>query len=139
MIGSFTEGTHYCKLQIPKQFIKNFSTGAKVETGSGGNQFDERSAMRAYTLMAEGIEASVANADLVEQFCMSERHTSGVVGTFFRYYLIIRFAASSYVKFTDSGGTRRDYCKGIILNGAVIWNKSKPLVETVKLNWASVW
>lgn len=137
-IAPYTEGTEYAKLQIPKQFVKNFITGAVVNTGSGGNQYVEMSAKRAYALLAEGIETTVANADLVDEFCMSERHTSGIVGVFKQYYLVIKLAVNSYVKFTDSEGNRQKYCRGIILNGSII-HIMKQFRATVRLNWASVW
>ncbi len=138
VIGNYTEGLSYAKLQIPKQFVKNFITGAVVKTGSGGNQYFEMSAKRSYTLLAEGIETTVANADLVDEFCMSERHTSGIPGAFKQYYLVIKLAVNSYVKFTDSEGNRQKYCRGIILNGSII-HIMKQFRATVRLNWASVW
>lgn len=139
VIGNFTEGTHYVKLEMPEQHRKTFGTGVVVKTGSGGNEFDLRSSRRWYKLLAQGIETSTANADTIEGFCMSDRHTSGITTTFKRYYLIIRRSATSYVKFTDSGNNRRDYCKGIVLNGEILWTKSKPAVAVIKLDFRSVW
>ena len=139
VIGNFTEGTDYVKLQMPSQYKKNFFTGVVVKSGSGGNEYDLRSARRWYKILTQGIETSKTNADLIESFCMSERHTSGLTTTFVRYYLIIRESSTVYVKFTDSGGTRRDYCKGIVLGGDVTWTKSRSLVAVIKLDFRSVW
>lgn len=139
VIGSFTEGTDYCKLQFPNNFQVPFGTGAVINTGSSGNQYMNISARRFYKFLADGIEASIANANTIDQFIMSNRHTSGVIGTRKWYYLVIRFAASSYVKFTDGGGTQRDYCKGIIVDGVRVWNKAKPLIMKIHINFGSVW
>jgi len=138
-LSLFTAGTEYCKLEIPEEFQKGFHTGIVVEQGSAGSSYDLRSERRWYDLLASGIETSIANADLVDQFCMTAAHTSGDATTFERYYLIIRFAASNYVNFTDDSGNRKEYCKGVITDGRIIWQKSRPSLAMVRLNWRSVW
>ena len=90
-------------------------------------------------MLAEGILTSVANAELIEKFLMSDRHTSGSSTVFKRYYLILKTGAASYVQFMDSGSTMRDYCKGAVTHGAVIWSERDPLVATIQLNWRSIW
>jgi len=139
VIGNYTEDTYYCKLQVPKQYTKGFSTGAKVITGAAGNQYSERSSMRSYTLLADGIETSAANADVVESFCMLDAHTTGIEATFREYHLIIKKDTDTYVTFTDSAGNRQKYCTGIVTGGLIIWTKEKPLRPTVKLYFESVW
>lgn len=95
--------------------------------------------MRAYGLLANGMETTLANADLVESFCMLDAHTTGIEASFRRYHLIIKFATDTYVTFTDSNGARQKYCTGIVTSGDVIWTRGKSLVTTVKLNFESVW
>jgi len=139
VIGNFTEGTDYCKLQIPSTFQSPFTTGAVINTGSDGNQYMNISAKRAYKFLLDGIETSVSNANTIDKFIMSDRHTSGIPASRKWYYLIVRFGASNYVKFTDGEGTQRDYCRGIIMDGVRIWNKSDNFRVKVHINFGSVW
>ena len=90
-------------------------------------------------MLTEGILTSVANAELIEKFLMSDRHTSGSITVFKRYYLILKTGATSYVQFMDGSSTMRDYCKGAVTHGAIIWSEKTPQVATVQLNWRSIW
>ena len=139
VVGNFTDGTDICSLKIPRTFTKQFSTGVQVTTGAAGNEFDYRAARRAYAIMAQGIETSISNANTVEKFIMSDRHTSGSSTTFVRYYLVIKFGSNDYVEFTDSTGTRREYCTGIVLNGVITWRESSSQTALVRFNFKSVW
>lgn len=138
-IEQFTEGLTYCKIEMPEMFRKSFVTGITVEDGGGGISFDRRFERRAYAILASGISTTRANGDKVEQFCMAPRHTSGSSAVYKNYYLIFYFAVNDHGPFTDASGNRKSYCKGAVLNGSIIWNKSNPLLYTIKLNWRSVW
>ena len=59
-------------------------------TPSGaGKSYDERNAARFYSFMERGVMTTLAKANLVDKFIMSDRHTSGASATFKRYYLIL--------------------------------------------------
>ena len=135
----YTEGEEYVKMQLPENFKAKFKTGITVVDSGSGSSFDFRPNRRAYNLLARGIETSVANAATVMNFFMLDRHTSGASATFKRYYMVIKFGTTTYFPFIDSGSTSRDYCKGVVIDGAVDWREDEPLVATVRLNWRSVW
>ena len=135
----YTEGTEYVKLQLPANFKAKFKTGIIVTDSGAGSSFDYRPNRRAYALLANGIETSVANAATVMNFFMLDRHTSGAAATFKRYYMVIKLSATTYFPFIDSGSTSRDYCTGVVIDGEVDWNEDEPSVATVRLNWRSVW
>ena len=134
-----TEGTEFCKLQIPERFSKSFVTGMIIVDSGGGNSYQERYERRSYATVTEGIETSRANADLVEQFFTIPRHTASSSTTYKEYYLIIRFGSSNYVNFTDNDGNRKEYCRGAVLSGSVSWFKTRPQVALVKVNFKSIW
>ncbi len=136
---NFTEGEDYCKLKLPKEFRKWFTTGMEIVDSGGGNSYQLRWNRRAYKLLSTGIETSRANADLVEGFFMRDRHTSPSPTIYKDYYLIFRFAASDYVNFTDDGGTRREYCRGGVENGEEMWVYDNPKNYILKLNFRSIW
>ena len=138
-LSLYVEGTEYCKIAMPQQFRKNFKTGIVVTDGSGAISFERRWEKRAYALLAQGISTTRANGDLVEEFLMAARHTSGTVATYKTYYLIFYFGVNDHSPFTDSAGNRKSYCKGVVTNGSMLWNQSKPDVYTIQLNWRSVW
>lgn len=135
----YTEGTEYVKMQIPENFKVKFKTGIEVVDSGGGSSFDNRPNRRAYNMLANGVETSVANAARVMNFFMLERHTSGASATFKRYYVVIKFGTTTYFKFINAAGTEVDYCKGVVLDGEVDWDENEPLRATVRLNWRSVW
>ena len=139
VIGNFTEGTHYCKLEFPQKWVKAFATGMTITPSGGGVSFQLRPNRRYYRALTQGIVTSRANADLVEQFFTIDRHTAASISTYRHYYLIIRFGASDYVKFTDADNNRREYCKGAVTDGEVIWNESDPKNALVRLNFESIW
>ena len=136
-LDSFTEGTEYCKLEIPRKFVKGFSTGVQVMDGGGGSSVQVNWDKRVFTIQATGIEASIANAEKFDQFTMLKEHTDEDV--YVDYYLVIKYGTTSYVKFTDFGGTRRDYCKGVIVNGSIMWLEQENQTAIVQLQWRSVW
>ena len=133
------EGKGYCKLKIPRNIQKAFDTGRIVTDLIGGVSVDQRWQRRAYGMNLNGIEASIAEADLIGEFFMSNRHTAGSTSTFKQYYLIIYFGVNTHIKFTDHNGNRQSYCKGVVLKGSIIWNMGESLRYSLKLNFRSTW
>ena len=143
VIGNFTEGTHYCKIELPQQHQKSFVTGIFITDSGAGTSYDYRSNRYSYTLQGRGLVTSKANAALVDKFVMNARHTASATASYFEYYMIIKYATAdadtSYEMFTDNAGTQRRYCKGAILNGNFTWNQINPLNMQVVLNFKSKW
>ena len=135
----YTEGTEYCKLELPKKLSIGFNTSIEVTHAGGGSSFDFRPNRRFFDALAQGIETSRANAATVRNFFMLDRHTSGAAATFKRYYMVVKYGTTTYEKFIDHSSTSRDYCKGVVLNCETLWKESEPLVATIRINWASVW
>lgn len=136
VIGNFTEGTHYVKLAIPKDMQKRFKTGITV-AHLGGVDFEVFWGNRAYNVLSEGIETSRANADLIEKFLMADRHT--IEASFVQYYLVAKYDATHFWEFTNHDNERKDYCRGYILDGAIIWSDTENPNAVIRLNWHSVW
>ena len=139
VIGNFTEGTHYIELNIPRGFSRTSFTGIIVTPSGAGKSFDLRNARRFYGVLNRGIQTSLANANLIDKFVMSDRHTSGASATFKRYYLIVYFGTDLHLKFTDSNDTPQSYCRGVIKNAITQWVDSDNLIFIVRINWDSVW
>lgn len=133
------EGTEYVKLQIPKNYKVLFNTGIMIKASGAGSSFDERNAARFYQMLANGIETTRINAERIMNFFMLDRHTSGASATYKQVHLVIKYGATSYVKFVDASSTVRDYCKGAVTGGEYDWDESEPLIATIRLNWGSVW
>ena len=138
-LTNYVEALDYCKIEMPQQFTKKFQTGIVVTDVSGGISFERRWERRAYAILARGLPTSRSNGDLVEQFLMSARHTSGTAATYKPYYLIFYFGVNDHSPFSDADGNRKSYCKGVVTNGALIWNQAKPNLYNIQLNWRSVW
>ena len=138
-LDNFTEGLTYVSLEIPRGFTRTGFTGAVVTPSGGGKSFDLRSAKRFYKSLQRDIQTTLANANLIDKFTMSDRHTSGSIAVFKRYYLIVYFGINSHLEFTDADDNRKSYCRGIILGVATQWIESKPLNFVVRINWDSVW
>lgn len=139
VIGNFTEGTHYCKLEIPQKWIKAWSTGMVITPSGGGRSFQLRPNRRFFAIMSQGIKTSIANGDLVEGFFTIDRHTAASASTYKNYYLIIRRGSSDYVKFTDHDSNRREYCKGAVTDGDMTWNENDPQNVIIRVNFQSIW
>ena len=135
----YTEGTEYVKLPIPNHYKIVFNTGIVVIDSGAGSSFDERNAARGYGALSQGIETSITNAAQVMNFFMLDRHTSGSDATYKQVYMVIKYGATSYVKFVNAASSIVDYCKGAVINGALEWDESDPAKATIKLNWRSVW
>lgn len=141
VIGNFTEGTHYCKIELPKVLRVRFGTGVQVNDAGGGTSFDYRSNMKGYAPLLNGLVTSRTNVRYIDSFIMKDRHTSGSSSTFVRYYMIIKFGTNDYWPFVDADDNQRDYCRGAIPQGGgeYIWKESDSFNITVNLNWRSIW
>ena len=126
-------------MPLPLGFTRNSFTGAITTPSGGGGGFDERSAARFYKVLQRGIQSTLANANLVDKFAMSDRHTSGASAVFVRYYLIVYFGINSHLEFTDASDNRKRYCKGIIISVSTVWLETDSLKFLVRINWDSVW
>ena len=138
-LDAMTEGTEYCKLEIPRRFRIQFNTGIVVTDAGGGTSFDDRASKRGFTMLNEGVSTTRANANLITKFFMIDRHTSGLSATFKNYYLIIRFAASDYIEFIDHNNASKEYCPVRVSNGETIWDNSAPATSTIRINCRSIW
>ena len=137
-LTSYTEGTEYCKLPLPRRIQKSFTTGIQVMDPGGGTSVQVNWQKKVYQVLAEGIETSVANANTVEKFFMTEAHTISDT-TYKDYYLVCKFGTNSYIDFTDDSGNRKQYCKGAVLTGMCTWVQESPLTMVVSLQWRSIW
>jgi hypothetical protein len=140
-LDNFTEGTDYCKIEIPEQLRVRFGTGIEVTDSGGGTSYDFRSNRKGYVPVLRGLVTSRANLRYIDSFIMMDRHTSGSSATFVRIYMIIKFAANDYFPFVDADDTQREYCRGVIpkAGGEYVWTASSPHTITINLNWRSVW
>ena len=138
-LDQFTEGTHYISLELPMGFTKNSFTGAIVTPSGGGKSFVNKNAARFYKMLQRGFQSSLANANLVDKFVMSDRHTSGDSATFKWYYAIFYFGTNSHLEFTDGNSDPKSYGRGIVLNVATQWVEHKSLRFNLRINWESVW
>lgn len=139
-LDAMTEGTEYCKIELPKRWVKTFRTGITVTDAGGGTSFEHRASIRGYSLLSEGLKTSIANANLVEQFFMIDRHTSGSDAIFKGYYLVVKFATSSYAEFKDaSASAMKEYCPIRVISGSSTWDENSPQSMTIRLNTRSKW
>lgn len=139
-LDQFTaEGIDWVAIEIPKGFSVQSFTGITVTASGAGGSYDERFGKRFYNALNQGIQTSLANANLIDKFAMSDRHTSGDSTVFKRYYMIIYFGTDNHVEFTDQNDNRKSYCKGVILKVGRQWLGAESLVFMVKIDWASVW
>ena len=129
----------YVTIPIPRGFTKNAFTGAEVTPSGAGKSFDQRSSKRFYKLLQRGFTTTLAIANLIDKFIMSDRHTSGASAVFKRYYAIAYFGTNSHLEFTDADDNRKSYCRGIIINAATQWLENNSLDFIVRINWDSVW
>ena len=138
-LTNFTEGTEFCKLEIPQRWRKQFSTGIVVTDAGGGTSFDFRSAKRGYTLLSEGVESSTTNADLVEKFFLIDRHTSGASATFKEYFMVIINDTAGYVTFIDASNAVKTFCPVRASGGEIVWNENSSQTVIFRVNVRSVW
>ena len=138
-LDNFTEGLDYVSNKLPLGFSRTSFTGAIVTPTGGGRSYDKRSAARFYKALQRGVLSTLANANLIDKFAMSDRHTSGSIAVFKRYYLIAYFGTNAHFEFTDRNDNRKSYCKGIIISVVTQWLESNSLQFLVRINWDSVW
>lgn len=138
-LDNMTEGIEYCKLEFPRRFQINFSTGINVTDAGGGTSYDDRASRRGYAMLNVGIKTSRSNANLVVNFFMIDRHTSGSGAIFKNYYLIVRFGASDYIEFVDHNNVSKEYCPVRASVGGVIWDESSPQTIIIRINCRSIW
>ena len=138
-LDNFTEGLDYIRIVIPRGFTRSSFTGALVTPTGGGKSFDQRNAARFTKLLQRGFTTTLAIANLIDKFIMSDRHTSGAIAVFKRYYAIAYFGTNNHLEFTDPSDNRKSYCKGIILSGITQWLATDSLDFLVRINWDSVW
>jgi hypothetical protein len=138
-ISLATEGTHYCKIEIPQRIQSNFWIGATVTDSGSGNSFDLRWNRKGYQIPIQGWQTSRTNAFYINKFLMSDRHTSGASATFKDYYLVIYFGVNDHWKFIDASDNEKSYCKGLVLNGNLTWVQNKPSVMRFSGVFRSVW
>lgn len=139
-LDNFTEGLHYCQINIPEGFTKNSFTGAVITPSGSGTSFVLKDESRFYRTVVRGVQTSLANANLVDKFVMSVRHTTGVTANFKFYYLVGYFGTDSHLEFTDQGGTPRSYCKGMILSLIIRWvPRADAQNFMLRFNWESIW
>ena len=139
VLTEFTEGTEYCKLQIPQRRKKKWVTGVTVTDSGGGTSFDFRTGAKGYDFLAEGIESSEANADLIEKFFMIDRHTSGLAATFKNHYMIVKKATDIYLTFIDDSDTPQKYVPIRSSGGEQSWSEDKPMNVIVRIFARSCW
>lgn len=138
-MDNFTEGLDYISILLPRGFTRSSFTGPVVTPSGGGKSFDQRNATRFYKLLQRGFTSTLTNANLIDKFAMSDRHTSGASAIFKRYYVILYFGTNNHVEFTDGNDNRKSYCRGIILAVIIQWLASDSLDFLVRINWDSVW
>lgn len=143
VIGNFTEGTDFCKIEIPQQHQKRFTTGITIIDSGAGTSYDDRSNRYSYSLDGQGLLTSKTNAALVDKFIMNSRHVSSSPSTYKYYYMVIKYdtadADASYEMFMDDTGTQRRYCKGAVLSGMYRWVETDPLKNEVMVKFKSCW
>lgn len=137
-LTNFTEVTHYCKIERPEDFQKRFKTGISVSY-LGGASFDVMWDNKSYNLLPYGFKTSIENAEKVEQFFMADRHTSSNTTTFKQYYLVVKYTTTKFVEFYDFNNNRLTYCKGLLIDGSIIWSDTESLIAYVRLNFYSTW
>ncbi|KKN44029.1 hypothetical protein LCGC14_0697240 [marine sediment metagenome] len=138
--GGNAEGIGYVEINMPEGFSITDFTGAVVTASGSGRSFDLRRERRFTRALARGIATSLTNANLVANFFMLPRHTSGASATFERYYLIGYLGTNAHVGFMDANGTQQSYCKGITIACTRQWNPGNdPINWLLRINWESVW
>ena len=135
-LTSFTEGTEYCKIELPQNWKKRFTTGIVVTDSGGGTTFSYNTGRRGYSILSQGLKTSVANADLVEKFFMIPAHVSGVITN---YYMVIIITATVFATFINAAGTSKNYCPVVCTSGEVNWSESEPINAMIRLQVRSIW
>ena len=142
-LDNFTEGLHYCKIELPTRDQTGGVTGISIIDSGAGTSYDDRTNRYSYSGQNNGLITSRANVWLVDQFIMNSRHTAASPDTYMDYYMIKKYdtadANDSYEPFMDDTGTQRRYCKGAILNWHRTWMQSAPNYFSLFINFKSCW
>ena len=136
---NYTEGTEFCKLKIPKQWIKKMGTGITIDDASGGKVYMTRTSRKGYLVTIIGLEIPGTAVEKIEQFFMSSIHTASSPSTFKQYHMIIRRSVTDYETFIDASDNIRDYCKGACLECEITWHESQNLRATIRIVFRSNW
>ena len=138
-ISKWTEGLDYCKIAFPESTKIGFYTGHNVSDVGSGLSYDLRNAKRGYKAFTRGLITTRANAKLMDQFFMSDRHTVGASAIYKTYYMIIYFGVNDHWPFTDHNSNQKSYCKGAVLGGDLNWRETKKGSILTNLHWRSIW
>ena len=139
LAGNYTEGTDYCKLQLPKNWSNEIGSGIEVGDASGSKSFITRTSKSSYLCVLRSFEVIGSDVDKIETFFNSAAHLASSPTTFKHYYMIIRRSSTEYENFTDDSYTRRDYCHGVMLNVIITWLESTNRTADVEIIFRSTW
>lgn len=142
VIGNFTEGTHFFKIEKPLSYSITSMTGSKITTIGGALQYSFRENKRYSVIIVNGKVTTISNANLINKFVHTDRHTSGASATFVPYYAILYngLNASTLVPtFIDHNNTERAYCLGEIIQCTRNWIHTDNERMTINIKFASVW
>ena len=114
----YTEGVEYCKMDYPPRKGKRFYTGLKITDLANAKSFIIKKGKRGYLFNIQAKVYTKASADYIDQFLLHNNHVKAV--SYEDYYLVLVHDATVYEKFTDNGGTRRDYLQCGIIDGQII-------------------
>lgn len=129
----YIEGSEYCKMDFPANFVKQFYTGLKITDLANATSFIMKKGKRGYLFTVYGKCYTKASADYIDEMLMSNAHVKA--SSYEDYYLVLVHAATVYEKFTDDSGTRQNYLQCGILDGRIKHQNqgSKSLVWDVNL------
>ena len=117
VIGNFTEGDDYFVMDFPYRKQKRFYTGLKISDLANAKSWIAKKGKRGYLFTARAKCYSKASADYVDEMLMQDEHVRA--SDYEDYYMVLVYTATVYEKFTDHGGTRRDYLQCGILDGTI--------------------
>lgn len=115
VIGNFTEGEDYCKMDFPYRKQKRFYTGLKINDLANAKSFILKKGKRGYLFTVRAKCYTKASSDYVDEMLMRNEHVRA--SDYEDYYMVLVHAATVYEKFTSHNGTRRDYLQCGILDG----------------------
>lgn len=113
VIGNFTEGEDYCKMDYPFAKTKQGYSGLKITDLANATSFIIKKGKRGYLVDVRIKCYTKAAADYIDEFFLRNEHVKAV--NYKDIYMVIVAAATVYEKFTDHSGTRRDYLQCALL------------------------
>lgn len=117
VIGNFTEGEDYCKMDYPYRKQKRFYTGLKITDLASATSIILKKGKRGYLFTIKAKCYTKASSDYIDQFLLANEHVRAT--NYEDYYMVLVHDAGTYEKFTDDNGTRRDYLQCGILDGTI--------------------